>query len=104
KQTATSEIGQSLVSVRVLSRSPTGTYTLTITGVSSSLTHTATVTLIVNGVPDFTLSAAPASQTVIQGSGASYNLTIADLGGFSRSEESRVGKRSTARESASTEK
>src|SRR5207249_2258129 len=32
--------------------------------------------------PDFTLSAAPASQTVIQGGGSSYNITIGALNGF----------------------
>ena len=73
----------STLSVTTATSTPTGTYTLTITGVSGSLTHTATVTLVVNSPPDFTLSAAPASQTVTQGGATSYNLTIADLGGFS---------------------
>src|SRR5207245_5560911 len=35
-----------------------------------------------NNGPDFTLSAAPASQTVIQGAGSSYNITIGPLNGF----------------------
>ena len=33
--------------------------------------------------PDFTLSATPASQTVVQGNGTSYQTTISRLGGFS---------------------
>src|SRR5439155_1270751 len=62
---------------------PTGTYTLTITGVSGTLTHTTTVTLVVNPSPDFTLSALPASQTVTPGGATSYNVTISPTGGFS---------------------
>src|SRR5436190_18919379 len=58
--------------------------------VSGSLTHTTTVTLVVNAPADFTLSAAPASQTVTQGGSTSYAVTISPTGGF-RSEESRVG-------------
>jgi peptidoglycan/xylan/chitin deacetylase (PgdA/CDA1 family)/uncharacterized membrane protein len=60
---------------------PPGTYTLTITGVSDSLTHTTTVTLVVTA-PDFTLSAAPASQTAIQGNGTSYSVTVTPTNGF----------------------
>jgi hypothetical protein len=33
--------------------------------------------------PDFTLSATPGSQTVVQGNGTSYNLTVGALNGFS---------------------
>src|SRR5439155_114653 len=56
---------------------------LTITGVSGTLTHTTTVTLVVSMLPDFTLSASPASQAVIQGGATSYNVTISPTGGFS---------------------
>src|SRR5207244_12397935 len=55
----------------------------TITGGSGSLTHTTTVTLVVNTPPDFTLSAAPASQTVgLLGGSTSYSVTISPTGGF----------------------
>src|SRR5207247_3805728 len=56
-------------------------YPLTITGVSGSLTHTTTVTLVVTAPPDFALSAAPLSQPVAAGGSTSY-----------RSEERRVGE------------
>src|SRR5947199_9917941 len=46
----------STLSVTTSPTTPTGTYTLTITGVNGSLTHTATVTLIVSARPDFTLT------------------------------------------------
>jgi len=58
-----------------------GGYTLTIIGVSGSLTHTTTVTLVVVA-PDYTLSASPSSQTVTQGGATNYNVTITATGGF----------------------
>src|SRR5207247_117869 len=60
-------------------------YPLTITGVSGSLTHTTTVTLVVTAPPDFALSAAPLSQPVAAGGSTSYSLTITPSGGFSGS-------------------
>jgi hypothetical protein len=60
-------------------------YYLTITATSGSLTHSATVTMVVNsftGAPDFSLSASPASQTVAQGNGTSYTLTATPSNGF----------------------
>ena len=59
-----------------------GTYTLTITGVSGTLTHSTTVALVVNGPPDFTLSASPSSQLVTQGGATNYNVTISPTSGF----------------------
>src|SRR5205807_2022550 len=72
------------MSVGTGAATPPGSYALTITGVSGTLTHTTSVTLAVNPapVPDFSLSATPASQTVVQGAGTTY----------ARSEERRVGK------------
>src|SRR5207249_1199115 len=59
------------------------TSTVTITGVSGSLTHTTTVALVVNPAPDFTLSASPSSQTVGRGGATSYGVTISPTGGLS---------------------
>src|SRR5204863_6421889 len=64
---------------------PTGTYTLTITGGSGSLTHTTTVTLVVYSPPDFTLSASPPSRTVTPGGSTSYGVKISPAGGFTGS-------------------
>src|SRR2546425_12170246 len=63
---------------------PPGSYALTITGASGTLTRTTSVTLAVNPapVPDFILSANPASQSVVQGAGTTYTVTITPSGGF----------------------
>jgi polygalacturonase len=76
--------GNSTLSVSTSSTTPTGTYTMTITGTSGSLTHSTTVTLVVNAVPtpDFSISATPSSQTVTQGNGTSYTTTVGAIGGF----------------------
>src|SRR5712692_6762976 len=61
---------------------PPGSYALTITGVGGTLTRTTSVTLTVNPAPDFTLSATPASQSVVQGAGTTYAVSITPSGGF----------------------
>src|SRR2546430_588331 len=99
----------STLSVTTGTGTPVGPYTLTITGVSGSLTHTTTVSLVVTAPVNFTLGASPSSQTVLPGGSTSYSVTISPTGGFSgqvnlsvsglpsgasgsfRSEERRVG-------------
>jgi len=75
----------STLSVTTSTNTPTGSYTLTITGVSGTLTHATTVSFVVSvpSSPDFALSASPASQTVTPGGSASYSVTISPIGGFS---------------------
>jgi uncharacterized membrane protein len=76
--------GASTLAVTTSSTTPTGTYTLTITGTSGTLTHSATVTLVVGTPPppDFTISAAPASRTVVRPASTSYTVTVGALNGF----------------------
>src|SRR5436190_395919 len=73
----------STLSVTTGTGTPVGTYTLTITGISGSLTHTTTVSLVVSAPVDFTLAASPSSQTVTPGGPTSYSVTISPTGGFS---------------------
>jgi len=75
------------MSVTTSATTPTGSYTATITGASGSLTHTTSVTLVVQAAatPDFSLSATPSSSTVVQGAGTNYNVTVTSTGGFTGS-------------------
>ena len=59
-----------------------GTFPVTITGTSGTLTNTATISLIVNPQGSFTISAAPTGLTVPQGSNGTSTITVALQGGF----------------------
>jgi pseudomonalisin len=62
---------------------PVGSYPLTITATDGVLTHTAAVTLIVaSNAPDFTFTASPASQTVVQGSSVAYSAVITAVNNY----------------------
>jgi hypothetical protein len=56
-----------------------------VTGTSSPLARSASATLVVTAPPpaDFSLSASPGSQTVPQGTGTSYTISITRTNGFS---------------------
>ena len=62
-----------------------GTYSLTVTGTSGSITHTRTVTLVVNSPADFGLSATPVSASVAAGRSMEYTVTVSSVGGFAGS-------------------
>ena len=72
------------VKVKAGATTPPGTYTIPVVGTSGSLSHTATVTLVVQSatVPAFTVSSSPASQTIAQGNSASLSTTVTRTGGF----------------------
>lgn len=75
------------MSVSTSSSTLTGSYTLTITGTSGSLTHATTVTLVVNTASsqDLAISASPSSQSVTAGNRVSYTATVTPSGGFTGS-------------------
>src|SRR6266852_5247641 len=75
----------STMSVTTSATTPAATYTLTITGISGSLSHTTSVTLVVQPPPDYSLAANPSNQTVTQGNGVGYNLSVSSSGGFAGS-------------------
>jgi len=74
----------STLTVTTSPTTPTGSFALTVTGVSGSLTRTAGGTLVVTPPtqPDFTLSASPTSRTVTAGTSTTYTVTITRTGGF----------------------
>jgi hypothetical protein len=74
--------GSSTLTVSTSSTTPVGSYPLTITATSGSLVHTATTTLVVNAPADFSVSAAPASQSVTQGNNTTYTVNVAASNGF----------------------
>ncbi|MGD0098687.1 MAG: cellulose binding domain-containing protein [Terracidiphilus sp.] len=77
----TSSTTSSVVTFAVASTTVAGTYPITITGTSGTLTATTSISLTVTAKPSFTLSlASPLSVT--QGSSTTDTLTITDVGGF----------------------
>ena len=74
--------GSTTLSIATATTTPVGTYTLTITAASGTLTHSTTVSLVVNPAPDFTLSMAPGSQTINAGDSTSFTASIGSIGGY----------------------
>lgn len=62
-----------------------GTFTVTITGTSGSLSSKATINLTVSAAPGYTLSASPASVTVLEGGTGASAITVTPQNGFSGS-------------------
>jgi hypothetical protein len=76
----------STLTVTTTTATAAGSYPVTITGTSGSLTHTTSVQLVVQAAAaDFTLSATPTSRTVKRGSSTTYAITVNKLNGFAGS-------------------
>ena len=74
--------GNATLSIATPTTAPPGTYPLTITGTSGTISHQAAITLVVKPRPDFTLSVSPASVTVLRRQTASYTVSTTATGGF----------------------
>ena len=59
-----------------------GSYPLTITATSGTLSHTANATLVIQ-TPDFSVAATPPSQSILPGGSTNYTVTVSALSGFS---------------------
>jgi uncharacterized membrane protein len=79
--TSVSGSGSSTLAVNASTSTPAGTYPLTITATSGSLTHPAQVNLTVV-VPDFSVTATPSSQNTAPGKSTSYTVNLTSSGGF----------------------
>ncbi|MGB8885100.1 MAG: hypothetical protein WCC87_00150, partial [Candidatus Korobacteraceae bacterium] len=79
--------GNSTMTITVGASTPSGTYPITVTGNGAGTQQTATVTLMViaQGQPNFTISASPASLTIMQGNQGSSTISTAISGGFNSS-------------------
>ena len=75
--------GTTTLTVATTAATPPGTYQITVTGTGGTLARTANVTLTVTAPADFSIGAAPASQTVQPGGSAPYTFTVTPSGGFS---------------------
>ena len=75
--------GSGLSSLAIVpgANTPGGTYTLTITGTSGPVVHSATATLTILA-PDFSLSSAPASRTILVGQSTSYTVTFSPINNY----------------------
>ena len=80
--TSISGSGPSTLTVKTAGNTPIGSYTLTITGMTASLTHSTSATLVVTSAGDFALSAAPTSVQIPRGGTGSDTISVTSLQGF----------------------
>jgi hypothetical protein len=68
-----------------LNSSTVGSYTVTVTGASGALVHSALVSVTVtkSPSPDFAISANPASLSIAQGSSATSTINLSSINGYS---------------------
>ena len=79
----------SILRVDVATDALLGSYTITVTGKSDSLTHSTNVSLVVTApppppTPDFSVTASSAALTVEQGSSDKSTIIVASLNGFNK--------------------
>jgi Domain of unknown function (DUF1929)/PKD domain len=75
--------GSSTLTVTTAANTPLGTYTLSVTGTTATLTHSVNVTLIVASSGDFTLSASPTTLQIARGTNGTDTVTVSAVQGFS---------------------
>ena len=74
--------GSSTLTVTTTASAATGSFPITISGASGSLSHSTTVTLVVTPPPDFSIAGSPSSSSVAQGNSTQYTVTVTALNGF----------------------
>src|SRR5262249_5492429 len=74
--------GSSVLTVAANGSAATGTFSVTVTGTSGSLTATTVVAVTVISSANFALSATPGSLAIAQGTGATTTIAVTPLNGF----------------------
>src|SRR5713101_98210 len=72
-------VNSTIMTVYSTTSTPSGFYTVTVTGTSGTLTNS---TLVMVGVQDFFMSASPSSLTLAEGYSATSTITLTGRGGF----------------------
>ncbi|HKU24738.1 MAG TPA: hypothetical protein VJQ54_04655, partial [Candidatus Sulfotelmatobacter sp.] len=75
--------GSAQLTISTSSTTPTGSYPLNITASGGTLSHSASVTLVVSAAADFTITATPSSQSIQPGASTTYTIDIAGQNGYS---------------------
>jgi uncharacterized protein (TIGR03437 family) len=77
-------LAQSTLTIITNNSTPTGTFSMTLQGVSAGITHTLGVSITVNpgSAPDFTISATPGTQDVTRGQNISYLVSVTSTNSF----------------------
>ncbi len=82
----TATLSGNTITFTASSTATVGVTTVTVTGTSGTLVHTTPISLtVVSNTPNFSLSASPASVTVVQGATAASTITVTSTGGFTGS-------------------
>jgi len=76
--------GASTVNFTSQASTPTGTYSVLLTGTDGTLVHSATLALTIPGT-GFTLAPSASTLAIIQGKTATDTITVTDVGGFTGS-------------------
>jgi uncharacterized membrane protein len=79
------------MTVSTTASTPPGSYQLTVKGTSGPVSRTAIVTLVVNTIGDFSISATPTTKTVRIGASTTYAVAITPNQGFASNVSLSVG-------------
>jgi hypothetical protein len=74
--------GTSQLAITTAASIAAGTYSLSVTAASGTISNSAPVTLVVSPPPDYAISVSPSAQTVKRGRSTTYTVTVASQGGF----------------------
>jgi Domain of unknown function (DUF1929)/PKD domain len=74
--------GSSTLTVTTSASTPVGSYTVSITGATATISHSINVTLTINSTGDFALSASPTTLQIPRGGSGSDTVTVSALQGF----------------------